>query len=106
MKKSDFLSILEANLSEYPEEWVASIIEDYNNKFNSGQEAGITEAQLINSFGDPYLIAQRCKQEPHIPKKEEKKTIPEGYHNFKNDIDTLELPSFNSVTSSISKFFS
>ncbi|WP_040215241.1 DUF1700 domain-containing protein [Clostridium polynesiense] len=107
MKKSDFLSILEANLSGYPETSVEIVLNKYRNKFKDAESKGISEDDFITSLGDPYIIAQSCIKNMDIISEEITTSHQESFSEItdKTDISSVELPSMSVIQSMLSKFF-
>lgn len=105
MKKDEFLIAIEANLSEYPEPWVEGIIEKYTIFFEKESSQGLTEDAIIEKLGDPYLVAQKCKQDGYIsPLKEDKEQDIKEKHNFKEENESIKLPDLNTIESSSKSF--
>lgn len=105
MKKSDFLSILEANLAGYPNNTVETIINKYKNKFNDAETQGISEDSILKSIGDPYIIAQSYIKNMPIIINDDISSSTETYCNIDSSVKTDDLPSVNDVQSFLSRFF-
>ncbi len=98
MKKDEFLIAIEANLSEYPEPWVEAIVNRYILIFKEEASKGFTEEAIIKKLGDPYLVAQKCKQEGYIPPlKEVNEQGNSEKHSFKEETENMGLPDFNNI---------
>lgn len=105
MKKSDFLSILEANLSGYPNNTVETILNKYKNKFKEAEAQGISEDSILNSMGDPYIIAQSYIKNMPLIIKDDSSSSTETYCNMDPSVKTEDLPSVNDVQSFLARFF-
>ncbi|WP_426350804.1 DUF1700 domain-containing protein [Alloiococcus sp. CFN-8] len=105
MKKDEFLIAIEANLSEYPESWVEGIIEKYTVIFDKEISQGLTEDAVVEKLGDPFLLAQKCKQEGYIPPLKENIDQDNGNTNrFKEENDSIKLPDLNTIEHSSKTF--
>lgn len=105
MKKSDFLSILEANLSAYPNNTVEPILNKYKNKFKEAEMQGISEESMLNNIGDPYIIAQSYIKNMPLIIKDDISSSTETYCNIDSSVKTEDLPSVNDVQSFLARFF-
>ncbi|MGM9972709.1 MAG: hypothetical protein ACI33K_01520 [Clostridiaceae bacterium] len=105
MKKDEFLIAIEANLSEYPEPWVEGIIKKYTMIFDKEISQGLTEDAVIEKLGDPFLVAQKCKQEGYIPPLKEKPGQETNEkHSFKEETKNTKPPDLNTIESSSKSF--
>ncbi|MCL2559603.1 MAG: DUF1700 domain-containing protein [Turicibacter sp.] len=66
MTKYNFLNELERRLAKLPEEDRVEILRDYEEHFESAQEAGRSDAEVMASLGSPEKIAKEVAAEHHI----------------------------------------
>ncbi|MNX07270.1 hypothetical protein D3C86_369460 [compost metagenome] len=79
MKKHEFLTQLNAQLSQLPPEEKLELLEDYEAHFAFGKQNGKSEEEIVSELGDPHELAKEAlgerfvTQEPvywyHDPKK-------------------------------------
>lgn len=105
MKKSDFFSILEANLSEYPDNKVEFIINEYKNKFRDAEAQGLSEDSILKNIGDPYIIARTYINDMPFIQQDEASSSKETYCNIDSSMKADTLPSVNDVQSFLVRFF-
>lgn len=105
MKKSDFFSILAANLSEYPNNKVEIVINEYKNKFRDAEAQGLSEETILKSMGDPYIIAQNYIKNMPFIHEDKASSSKETYCNIDFSVKTDNIPSVNDVQSFLVRFF-
>ena len=71
MNKKQFLERLEKNLKGLPETEIKDILQDMAEYMDVGAERGRTEKELMDSLGNPRVLARHIKLESYIKKAEE-----------------------------------
>ncbi|PRR84395.1 DUF1700 domain-containing protein [Clostridium vincentii] len=61
VNKNEFLKIIRAGLNDFPPEELNEIIAGYENHFKDALSDGKTEEEIINIFGDPFVIVNQYR---------------------------------------------